>query len=707
MAELALAVVPLIFQVFAGCMKGISLQFAWQEKLGNLIDCLFAFLGYQLLSEASHMPEDCEHIRVRLKTEQFRLLDWARIIQISEDDSTLVIGTAGRGLLLEVLHQQQELLLSFAHYEKQLTPITEPFISQTRDGNRDSSHVHFPESEDLLQRALSYIHATRNLPKRLRWVVHHKPKVEVLLGKLTNLNDFLAEFLDRNQVGKLLELQVRTNHEIMQLNSTIGQLLNILQAENSHASHVVGGFQAVDNDNTMLRDRNSGGFRHALQTATTAPPLENLMSLAQAKALNLVIREGRLADPLTRNLGLDEAIHNITSVKLEMKDFVFLDDLPELGRVLEEPRTQGIFRPNSERRYIWVEWRQMPSCPRHYRRRLRNTSSIAEEDAKITNRLSALVTMLHSAKNTGLFRAARCLGYFSINDPPAATSEFLSAATTYGTHYGNDDLEAWCGLVFEKPVDYDLGLRPISLLELLRVQRGNAGGMVSSSVPSLTQRAALALAVAENLERLHAVNWLHKGLRSYNILFFSRNDRVPRSSQDGHRDGRNPQTLDFGRPILSGFDYSRPTVEWQWTESATQNPAHDIYRQPEVQAGSSTADDRAAFKKSYDYYSLGVILLEIARWQPIDSILGVELQAAQPKHTMTVRKRLLEEEPHLLQDVKACMGDIMYSVIRVCLTGPEAFGLDKGGDETDPDVAVRLQRAFYSKVVEKLKMICI
>jgi hypothetical protein len=212
MAELALAVVSLTFQVFAGCLKGMSVQFALREKLRNSVDRFLTSLGYQLVSEASDMPKECEHLRVRLKTEQFRLLDWARVIQISEDDSNLTIGTEGRGMLLEVLHQQQELLFRFARYDKHLTAITDSAGSrsnaQASNAESDSSHVRFPESEDLLQRALSYIHATRNFPKRLRWVVHDKPNVEILLGKLTGLNNFLAESLNQNQVGRLLELQV-------------------------------------------------------------------------------------------------------------------------------------------------------------------------------------------------------------------------------------------------------------------------------------------------------------------------------------------------------------------------------------------------------------------------------------------------------------------------------------------------------------------
>ncbi|KAI1420584.1 prion-inhibition and propagation-domain-containing protein [Xylaria sp. FL1777] len=664
MAELALAFVSLTFQVFSGCIK-----------------------GYQLLSEASDMPKEYEHLRVRLKTEQFRLLDWARIVQVSEDDSSLIIGTAGRGMVHDVLHQQQELLFRFVDYNKNLVAIQglDPPASQAQTSNAGTgpSGVRFPESEDLLQRALSYIHATRTLPKRLRWVAHQKPKMDILLGKITNLNNFLAELLDRNQAGKLVELQVRTNHEIMQLNSNFGQLFAILQAERSKVPIAVGNYGSMSHDTDNSRDKTAGELTH-----------DNLASLAQTKAINLAIQEGKAIDPLTMNVMIDGANSAIASVELNREDFTLLDDISELGCAMEEPRTEAIFcprkPPNSERRHVWVEWRHIPDC---------GIPGTPNKIPKMTSRLTALITMLNRDKNTDMFRAARCLGYFYID------------VTTAGTRNGDEPCELWCGLVFEKPTGCDISTRPVSLLELLRAQQQqhHTGNNTSSTIPSLTQRVALALAVAVNLERLHAVNWLHKGLRSYNVLFFPDEQGNKEGLQDessgsqDHDFGR----IDFGQPILSGFDYSRPMGQGQWTEKAAQNPAHDIYRHPEVQADYCSTGDQAAFKKSYDYYSLGIVLLEIALWRPIDSVLNVDLEKARLQHTIKARKRLLNNEPRLLQDVRACMGDLMYSAIRACLMGPTAFGINEASNEGDPDTAVLLQREFYSQVVERLAKICI
>ncbi|OTB00333.1 hypothetical protein M426DRAFT_66080 [Hypoxylon sp. CI-4A] len=544
MAELAFAVVSLTFQVFAGCLK-----------------------GYQLLSEASDMPKDYEHVRVRLKTEQLRLLDWARVTQISEDDSTFKLGVAGRGAILEVLHQQEELLFRFARHDKHLAPMTGLNRS---DAHQQTSH--------------------------------------------TNMN----------------------SSQIMLLNSTVGQLLNIIEGKRSSTSPAEG---------------RSTDTKH-----------DNLAALAQAKAFNIAVQEGTLSDLLARSREWDQEIEATTSVELDSNDFAFQGGIPRLGSVFEEPRTDAFYprdAPTFVRKHVWVEWRQMPH---------------PTQDAKMANRLAALVTMLHSSKNTELFRAARCLGYFNAKAPTAGNS---------GDE--NHGIDRWCGIVFEKPPGRSHSPRPISLLELLRNHLKNGS---SSLIPSLTQRVSLALALAENIERLHAINWLHKGLRSYNVSFFTENF--------------NSCRVDFGKPILSGFDYSRPTGNADWTEKVVRNPAHDIYRQPRAQADYDSADGQAAFKKSYDYYSLGIILLEIALWRPVDSILGVDFGTARLADTMTAHTRLSNDK---LKDVRAYMGDSMHSVIQVCLEGLKAFGLDEASDETDPVVAVKLQRAFHSKVVEKLKMI--
>ena len=164
------------------------------------------------------LPEEYQYVRVRIKTEQYRFLDWATVAGLSESDGDLVLGRAGRCMLLDILEQQHNLLHRFGRFDDRLKRLAKPLLSEVEGqdwdeaeaAEGDSDLVRFPASADLYKKALKYIRATRTIPARLRWVSCDKKSIEVLLGKITSLNDFLTELLDKNQVHQLLELQVIT-----------------------------------------------------------------------------------------------------------------------------------------------------------------------------------------------------------------------------------------------------------------------------------------------------------------------------------------------------------------------------------------------------------------------------------------------------------------------------------------------------------------
>ena len=110
---------------------------------------------------------------------------------------------------------------------------------------------------------------------------------------------------------------------------------------------------------------------------------------------------------------------------------------------------------------------------------------------------------------------------------------------------------------------------------------------------------------------LHSVNWLHKGLRSDNILFFNVMSQSDRESIN----------LDYGSPTLSGFDYARPDLPEATSEPFTHNIEHDLYRHPRMLGHASSRS-----RKSDDIYSLGVMLVEIAYWQQIEDIMQLSLR---------------------------------------------------------------------------------
>jgi hypothetical protein len=149
-------------------------------------------------------------------------------------------------------------------------------------------------------------------------------------------------------------------------------------------------------------------------------------------------------------------------------------------------------------------------------------------------------------------------------------------------------------LSFPKPLDVNPSTVPVSLLELVK----------KSPEPSLIELVAFAKVLTNCIRYLHSANWLHKRLCLQNIIFF------PRSQTN---------KVDYTKPYLSGFDYARPQWREEMTEAPPANPEYDIYKHPRIHR----AADREGYRKSFDIYSLGIILMGIAEWKTIDVIVGI------------------------------------------------------------------------------------
>lgn len=201
---------------------------------------------------------------------------------------------------------------------------------------------------------------------------------------------------------------------------------------------------------------------------------------------------------------------------------------------------------------------------------------------------------------------------------------------------------------------------------------------------------AIARQIAESLLYLHAVNWLHKGLRSAGIVF----GQTASESVGG-----------LGHLFVSGFGFSRPSDH----SFTTSGPPHDdkwlLYCHPDC----LDQGRKAGYRQSYDIYSLGIILIEVAHWKPIDQIL-------QPSHSgrdsalgeqrQDIRVRILDGGV-VLEQVRQNMGDRYANATRACIEGVTAFGLQSGVDESNPCVAALLQQDFIDVVVDPLKGIVV
>ncbi|KAL7962763.1 prion-inhibition and propagation domain-containing protein [Trichoderma compactum] len=359
----------------------------------------------------------------------------------------------------------------------------------------------------------------------------------------------------------------------------------------------------------------------ALKAQLEARDLRQLSKLAKFKAFNETIdpksdAPAVIDEAVAAFLGLakpgDPRLVQMPKYLIELDPNV--DDL-------DDPRCEAIMKTAQAKKKVWIEWKDY------------DTAGTPEA-----------------------FRTPHCIGFFDKADPDVPEDDV-------------DMLDRRLGLIFERPEsdEVDDSLPPVSLRELLLDK--------SIRKPRVTDRSKLAHALSNCLLHLHAVNWLHKGLCSHNIVFFR--------TKSGH--------VDYSQVYLSGFDFSRPGGSDEVTEIPGYDAEHDLYRHPLAQSNQGKGRQRS--KKSFDIYSLG----------PVEAVLGIEMRLAKGQSDVVrhVRSQLLAAES--VADVGAEMGERFEEAARRCLTGEHELGLEAGEDETADEVAVR----YYDDVVKKLAEIVV
>ena len=314
---------------------------------------------------------------------------------------------------------------------------------------------------------------------------------------------------------------------------------------------------------------------------------------------------------------------------------------------LDGPRG-AILRTSMLEKRVWVEWKELKDA---------GPQDLSGETDSL-ERIKELAALL-SLDKPEEFRAPKCLGYIDSRQDTQAPAQF--------------------GIVFETPHHEHGRGNPECLLRAIK----------QHDKPSLSERIALANKVSSCVFYVHSVNWLHKALRSQNILCFPSASGAMLES-----------------PYLTGFEYARPARIGEATEATPVSPAWEIYQHPNIQGAD--AETRQYYRKTFDIYSLGVVLLEIALWKSIDEIVGItDIENASPKMTFGVRETLLKGEVDVLKELKACVGEKYTEAVRACLVGADAFGIEARDQETSAQTGAKLQEKFRIEVLDKIASISV
>ncbi|KAK5633616.1 hypothetical protein RRF57_009330 [Xylaria bambusicola] len=335
---------------------------------------------------------------------------------------------------------------------------------------------------------------------------------------------------------------------------------------------------------------------------------------------------------------------------MELDGFRHVEKAHELGDLPQ--RTTVTYRG----RDVWVEWKDNLVIDGLYPH---------ADHSEI--RIGLLTDLLCHVKPIG-FRAPPCLGYIKIQD---------------------SELGPRLGIVFENPPIHGTRSELITLQSLLG----------QGPKPSLSVRLSLCAVLARCLYSFHSVNWMHKGLRSDNVIFFA----------------SSSASVDLSSPYVSGFDLSRPSSIDTMTEKPGFNPVRDIYRHPDAQSGQTDGN----FRKCYDIYSLGVVIIEVLLWKHIGEVAGFkDISKVKPSTLQGMQSWLLARSPtgqaslplttatseSCLQRVASEGGDVLRDIVKYCLTADEVEQLQYPGEPPEM-VVVRLQRVAGQDIVKRLESI--
>lgn len=527
-------------------------------------------------------------------------------------------------------------------------------------------------------------------PKRLIWAVIDKTSMESFLARLRELNSFLIALLDGSQFKRLQGSVTCSYLEILQLRNDIESLRSLIEALPAKQS----------NDNRESMDNSSVPAPGVLneEAKTEDATRDYLIELTKLKINHTTSLQ------LTSSPQLDiNAIGSGGQKRLTLKDLA----LDGASNKIDWRRT---LRRRTTTTYagmdVWIEWKQIPAT-------ICGDTQTRVQQTEI--RLRLLIDLLHSKKPLP-FCAPTCVGYL-------ITERIRDLGHTPAF-----------GIVFQKPRRHSSAeVQMRTLKELFK----------EWDKPSLSARMTLCAVLVECIQNFHAVNWMHKGFRSDNILLF------PEISSDSSGQviclsTPEEQRRTLHSPLVSGFELSRPRTVNSMSERPDFDPEHDIYRHPQAQ--SFQKSQNGSYLKSYDMYSLAIVLLEIAFWKPVELLIGyndcselsqsllkgvrnlilesgakpdtemkprtpsahagvgIQASGAPLRSSPQTEVASLGRSSHssLLERVSGECGDSFRDAVSICLQAGEDYDCD-GDSEAQTSASVQWQRVMRFQVLQRIE----
>ena len=212
--------------------------------------------------------------------------------------------------------------------------------------------------------------------------------------------------------------------------------------------------------------------------------------------------------------------------------------------------------------------------------------------------------------------------------------------------------------------------RPLNpLVSIPEIERVVSLRDIISKIQSRTQRPSLnqlfntALRLVSVVLTMHKTSWFHKNISSYNIVFFPNRFNSIADAMTS--------------PYFTGFNYSRLNLETAFTQGPDRQQLE--YQHPEYLLG------RSRFCQEYEYYSVGLVLLELGLWLPLEAITK-EIEGSPTEMVKVLLKRHVPK-------LKTYMGSAYEEAVIACLNGDLRVSADP----------LEVREAFERKVLLKIE----
>lgn len=300
----------------------------------------------------------------------------------------------------------------------------------------------------------------------------------------------------------------------------------------------------------------------------------------------------------------------------------------------DKARTMGYMHKQSTRVRVMIEWKE-------YDTRWRDIPG-----EKLLTTMDNLVNLL-DPDETGMEGVARervltCCGYF------------------------HQPRNYRFGFVYNLPSLTVMDATLFSMNNIIRMTDPDSNE--DSARPNLGDIFKLAKDVSSSLNIFHNAGWVHKNISSHHLLVFS-------SSVDAVHEC-------VASAVLAGFNDSRPEASG-YTLGPSQEFVH--YQHPLYQTN-------VEFRKSFDYFGLGMVLLELGLWRPASVIRSYHPEISSAEH---FRLKLLES---YVPQLGERMGALYRDAVAFCLDANHLLQ-SHGNSHARPQRVVNM---FHDKVVQPL-----